>query len=68
MVAGVTEVVCGKDHIVVLKEGAVYSWGSNQQGQLGTGDTTSSSTPQQVHPLHSAHNRATDQVTQLVTE
>jgi alpha-tubulin suppressor-like RCC1 family protein len=35
---GSVEVACGNAHSVVLVEsGKVYSWGSNESGQTGTG-------------------------------
>lgn len=37
----------------VTTAGAAYCWGSNNQGQLGTGDTTDSNTPQPVKGLES---------------
>ena len=40
------QVYCGDDHIVAIKtEGTLWTWGKNHVGQLGTGDTTSRSSP-----------------------
>ena len=31
-----SKIVCGKDHVLVLtQDHKLYSWGSNEQGQLG---------------------------------
>lgn len=38
---GVTDVAAGIDHDLMLKDGNVYSWGTNQYGQLGDGTPTS---------------------------
>ena len=43
------QVCCGQDHTLVLTEdGKVFSWGANRRGQLGHGDTMSTSTPRKV--------------------
>ena len=34
-----TAVAAASDHTLVLAEGKVYGWGTNAEGQLGTGDT-----------------------------
>lgn len=42
-------VAAGNEFVAVLKEdGTVWTWGSNSNGQLGVGNYTSSSVPQQV--------------------
>jgi len=38
--AGVTAIACGDGHIIALKTNALYLCGLNNQGQLGTGNTT----------------------------
>jgi alpha-tubulin suppressor-like RCC1 family protein len=45
-------VAAGANHSVVLmSDGSLKTWGSNLAGQLGTGDTASSSTPNSVSDL-----------------
>jgi hypothetical protein len=39
-------------HSLVLNNGSVWAWGTNQNGQLGDGGTTDSSTPLAVSGLH----------------
>lgn len=53
-VAGkITDIACGGKHILVLlKNGAIYSWGSNSSGQLGHGDTLDRSKPCLLKYLH----------------
>lgn len=42
----------GKDHILILKEdGTVWSWGSNNYGQLGIGNSRDNRTPKQIEGL-----------------
>jgi len=42
----VTSVVCGYAHtLAVTDEGALYAWGANSYGQLGTGNKANSCTP-----------------------
>jgi alpha-tubulin suppressor-like RCC1 family protein len=36
--------------LVMLSNGAVYAWGANSSGQLGTGNLTSKSSPVQIQP------------------
>jgi VCBS repeat-containing protein len=44
--ANVTSIAAGSNHTVVLmKDGTVWAWGSNSNGQLGNNSTTDSSTP-----------------------
>jgi PKD repeat protein len=54
-VTGVEDVVDlhgGREHVAALRDdGTVWVWGSNQQGQLGLGGTSNSSTPTQVPGL-----------------
>jgi alpha-tubulin suppressor-like RCC1 family protein len=45
---GVTAVAAGGNHSLALKSGQVYAWGYNHDGQLGTGGTTSQSSPVSV--------------------
>jgi alpha-tubulin suppressor-like RCC1 family protein len=49
----VTSLDGGQNHTLALKDGAVYSWGHNGSGQLGTGPTAGtgadSDVPVQVH-------------------
>ena len=45
----VTSVVCGYAHtLAVTDEGALYAWGANSYGQLGTGNKANSCTPTKV--------------------
>jgi alpha-tubulin suppressor-like RCC1 family protein len=47
--SNVTQVAAGDDHsLAVISDGSVWSWGSNTSGQLGTGSTQSSASPQLV--------------------
>ena len=51
-----TPVAAGKQHSCVLSDqGAVYCWGANDEGQLGDGTQTDSSTP--VESLSLGHGR-----------
>jgi alpha-tubulin suppressor-like RCC1 family protein len=50
---GVTAVTGGNYHAVAILNGAVYSWGFNGYGQLGTGSTSDSVVPLPVLPLSS---------------
>ena len=44
-----TSVVCGYAHtLAVSDEGALYAWGANSYGQLGTGNKANSCTPTKV--------------------
>jgi len=48
----VTEVVCGKEHCMLLTEhGQVYSWGGGSRGQLGHGTVTNEDSPRLVMAL-----------------
>lgn len=39
----------GYDHVISIDlEGALYAWGKNEYGQLGTGDTVTRSSPTQI--------------------
>ena len=45
----VTDVAAGQLHaFAILKDGSLYSWGNNVQGELGIGSTTSVNIPQQI--------------------
>jgi len=44
-----SDVSAGRNHTVVIKtNGKIYSWGSNDQGQLGNGTTVSGYSPEQA--------------------
>lgn len=50
--SGVTSVSGGFGHSLALKsDGTVWAWGDNENGQLGTGNATPSTTPVQVSNL-----------------
>jgi alpha-tubulin suppressor-like RCC1 family protein len=43
------QVACGYRHALAIKtDGTLWSWGLNDNGQLGTGDTTNRSSPGSV--------------------
>ena len=45
----ISQISVGGNHSLALdSEGQIYAWGSNDYGQLGNGDTTSSNTPVKV--------------------
>jgi alpha-tubulin suppressor-like RCC1 family protein len=45
----VTAIACGNTHMLALrKDGTVWSWGRNREGQLGLGDTERRAAPTQV--------------------
>ena len=43
--SGVVDITAGGLHTCAATETAIYCWGSNLEGQLGTGNQTSSGTP-----------------------
>ena len=48
----VIQIACGQDHTVALtSEGDVYTWGSNNFGQLGTGRNTNEKSPTKISGL-----------------
>ena len=48
----VTAIACGSTHMLALrKDGTVWSWGRNRDGQLGLGDTERRGAPAQVSGL-----------------
>jgi alpha-tubulin suppressor-like RCC1 family protein len=47
----VTAVSGGQEHLTILAGGKVYSCGTNDDGQLGTGNTTNSDVPTQIAGL-----------------
>ena len=52
VVVKILQVAVGFAHIVaVTTQTSVYSWGSNDQGQLGHGDTVTRSTPTVIEAL-----------------
>jgi alpha-tubulin suppressor-like RCC1 family protein len=45
----VTQIACGREHMLVLRrDGTVWTWGANKDGQLGVGDTEPRGRPPQV--------------------
>ncbi|MBF0622237.1 MAG: peptidylprolyl isomerase [Magnetococcales bacterium] len=52
--SNVTHVATANDYsVAILKDGSVWTWGANDNGQLGTGNTTASSVPVQVLGVNS---------------
>jgi alpha-tubulin suppressor-like RCC1 family protein len=48
----VTAIACGMTHMLALrKDGTVWSWGRNREGQLGLGDTERRGAPTQIPTL-----------------
>jgi len=48
----VTQIACGERHVLALRrDGTVWTWGSNDEGQLGVGDTEPRGLPTQVKGL-----------------
>lgn len=48
----VTAIACGEYHTVIMTSGgSVYSWGGNDHGQLGVGDTTARLRPELIRSL-----------------
>ena len=45
MSSGVTTIAGGSQHSLVIKDGCVWAWGYNSNGQLGSGSTSNRSTP-----------------------
>lgn len=44
------QVACGYAHTLALTdEGAVYAWGANSYGQLGTGNKSNQALPTQIN-------------------
>jgi alpha-tubulin suppressor-like RCC1 family protein len=53
-VSDITNVAAGNDHTLALKrDGTVWAWGKNANGQLGNGNTTQQNSPVQVNNLTS---------------
>jgi alpha-tubulin suppressor-like RCC1 family protein len=46
-----TSISAGESHTCAIADGALYCWGDNNQGQLGTGSTTQALTPTPVPTL-----------------
>lgn len=46
--AEVTAVAAGAEHTCAIRDGALYCWGHNKYGQLGTGDTADTHEPERV--------------------
>ena len=49
--SGVTAIAAGDSHNLALRNGAVYAWGNNGNGQLGNNSTTNSPVPVAVLTL-----------------
>lgn len=45
MASGVTKFAAGEDHTCAIRNGALYCWGSNRQGQLGRATNFNTTTP-----------------------
>ena len=58
--ANVVAIAAGSNHaLALLKDGSVYAWGRNYEGQLGNGSTSNTSTPVRVaDPSDSTRNLA----------
>ncbi len=57
----VTAVAAANKHTAILTDaGAIFSWGSNDQGQLGygTSDSASNALPRQVEAMKVSHDMA----------
>jgi len=50
MSSGVTAIAGGFDHSLAVKNGNVYAWGMNYDGELGDGTTTYHWTPELIDP------------------
>jgi alpha-tubulin suppressor-like RCC1 family protein len=50
LASGVTAVAAGKFHSLAVRNGGVYSWGANFDGDLGDGTTTAHYVPEQIDP------------------
>ena len=50
-VSGVGQIAAGAHHTCAITSAGMYCWGSNVNGQLGTGDPSSASRPQPVYGL-----------------
>lgn len=53
LTSGVTTVAAGGYHNLAIKNGTIYAWGGNAQGQLGNNSTTNSVVPVAVSDLSS---------------
>ncbi len=49
--SGWEQVASSKTHTIAIKDGAVYAWGDNSHGELGTGDNFHTTTPRKVCAL-----------------
>lgn len=49
-------VCCGKNHtLLLLSDGEVYSWGLNDEGQLGISNKENQNTPIHIENLHNVY-------------
>ncbi len=54
-VQDVTAIACGRAHMLALrKDGTVWAWGANRNGELGLGDTEHRASPTQVSAIVAA--------------
>ncbi len=51
--SGVTAVSAGVVHVLAVKNGALYTWGFNADGELGNGTNNATVIPQQITSLSS---------------
>lgn len=48
----IDEIICGYNNAFAIVNGAVYSWGNNEKGQLGLGHNINQSRPQLIDSFH----------------
>jgi len=45
-------IACGSEHTIVVADNVVFTWGWNEHGQLGTGNTTDQHSPLMLPHFH----------------